>query len=84
MRIEQDDTLLPSSKEHYDEQMKRLFIWNGLRPGDEILVSVDRSSQFTGIVESKTPDGYIIWVRDSLNERRLFDFCEVEYLVRLE
>lgn len=60
-----------------------LLIWTGLTPGD--IVSLRANAQnYVGTVESKTIDGLVIWMRDEINERRLFHFhdCQSVWLLR--
>lgn len=60
--------------------MKRhpMSVWTSLAPGNVVSLSVLDSEEFVGTVESKTSDGLIIWMRDNLNERKLFHFRECE------
>lgn len=42
--------------------------------GDVVVLQVQGKGACVGRVESKTSDGLMVWVRDDLNERRLFHF----------
>ena len=48
------------------------LIWTELAPGDVVSLQVHETRDCVGTVESKTSDGLIIWIRDNMNERRLF------------
>lgn len=51
-----------------------LLIWTGLAPGDIVSLRANNAQSYVGMVESKTNDGLVIWMRDEINERRLFHF----------
>lgn len=51
-----------------------LAIWTGLAPGDVVSIQGLDTKDHIGTIESKTSDGLIIWIRDDLNERKLFHF----------
>lgn len=55
-----------------------LLIWTGLAPGDVVSLGVQNTGDSVGKVESRTSDGLIIWIRDDLNERRLFHFRDCQ------
>lgn len=61
-----------------------LLIWTGLVPGDIVSLRANNAQNYVGIVESKTRDGLVIWMRDEINERRLFHFhdCRSVQLLR--
>jgi hypothetical protein len=61
-----------------------LLIWPELSPGDVVSFRVHRTGDCVGLVESKTSDGLIIWIRDDLNERRLLHIhdCQSVRLLR--
>ena len=61
-----------------------LVIWTRLAPGNVVLLRAPDIGDRIGMVESKTSDGLIIWIRDSLNERKLFHFhdCRSFQLLR--
>lgn len=56
-----------------------LLKWTALAPGDVVTLQVT-TGVFTGAVESKACDGLIVWMRDDLNERRLFHFHDCQSL----
>lgn len=53
-----------------------LSTWTSLAPGDVVSLRSLGGREYVGTIESKTRDGLIIWIRDNLNERRLFHFRE--------
>lgn len=55
-----------------------LSIWTSLAPGDVVSLQGIDARGYGGVVESKTGDGLIIWIRDELNERRLFHFRDCQ------
>jgi hypothetical protein len=55
-----------------------LLIWTALAPGDVVSIGVPKAGDCVGTVESRTSDGLIIWIRDDLNERRLFHFHDCQ------
>ena len=59
--------------ENYD-----LEIWTNLGPGDVVSLRGLDIHDCVGIVESRTTDGHIIWIRDDLNERKLFHFQDIQ------
>ncbi|GAA5197280.1 hypothetical protein GCM10023346_31560 [Arthrobacter gyeryongensis] len=61
-----------------------LSIWTTLAPGDVASFHLAMTGECVGTVETRTSDGLIIWVRDDLNERRLFHFhdCQSVRLLR--
>ena len=64
--------------EHSDEVTKHpLSIWTSLAPGD-VVAFLALGMECVGTVESKTSDGLIVWLRDDLNERKVFHFRECE------
>jgi hypothetical protein len=71
----------PRSREepHEEEPEKHsLLCWTALAPGDLVSLKVTRSGACVGTVESKTNDGLIIWLRDNLNQRKLFHFHDCQ------
>lgn len=74
----QDDR--PTAEEEHDEGVEKhpLVIWTSLNPGDLVSLRGLDIRDFVGTVESRTSDGLIIWIRDDLNERRLFHFRECQ------
>lgn len=67
----------PAAEEHADETKKHpLSVWTSLAPGDVVSLLAFDGKEVVGTIESKTGDGSIIWIRDNLNERKLFHFRE--------
>lgn len=65
----------PKAEQRRDDADKHpLLIWTGLEPGDVVSVQALGNRGCVGTVEERTKDGLIIWIRDDLNERRLFHF----------
>jgi hypothetical protein len=61
-----------------------LLTWTGVSPGNVVsLVVATTGQQVVGSVETKTSDGLIIWIRDDLNDRRLFHFRDCKSLLVL-
>ena len=60
------------------------MVWTSLTAGVVVSFHVPGTGDYVGTVESSTSDGLIIWVRDNLNERRLFHFhdCQSFHLVK--
>lgn len=54
-----------------------LQTWTGLRPGDIVSVAGSDNQKYVGTVETGTEDRLIIWVRNDLNERKMFHFHQV-------
>lgn len=82
---EQEGHPCPIEEQQQEEVEKHpLSIWTSLAPGDVVSVRVPKIGDCIGTVESKTSDGLIIWIRDDLNERRLFHFrdCRSVRLLR--
>jgi hypothetical protein len=46
--------------------------WADLQIGDFVALGGRGGPVHTGVVEDRTADGLIIWIRTGLNERRLF------------
>lgn len=55
-----------------------LLVWTRIAPGDVVSLLTPKTGEYIGEVEAKTIDGLIIWVRDHLNERRLFHFRDCQ------
>lgn len=69
----------PVKEQHHEEGNKNaLLIWTGLSPGDVVSLRGFGTQDCVGTIESRTSDGLIIWIRDDLNERRLFHFHECQ------
>ncbi|WAJ32996.1 hypothetical protein OUO20_18360 [Arthrobacter sp. FX8] len=69
----------PAAGEHHKEVKKHpLSIWTSLVPGDVVAILALEGAECVGTVESKTNDGLIIWIRDALNERKLFHSRECD------
>lgn len=75
---------------HYDQKAERRFdeagkhpllIWTGLDPGDVVSVRALGNRGYVGTVEQRTEDGLIIWMRDALNESKLFHFRDCQSVV---
>jgi hypothetical protein len=62
------------------EENHHLLIWTSLRRGDRVSLRVVGVQDYVGTVEARTNDGLIIWVRDDLNERRLFQAHECRHV----
>lgn len=69
---------LEEERLHDEVEKHPLLIWTSLSPGDVVSLRVLGSHDSVGTVESRTSDGLIIWIRDDLNERRLFHFRECQ------
>ena len=68
-------------EQHHKEMEKYpLSVWTSLRPGDVVSLRWLGTQDCVGTVESRTSDGLITWIRDDLNERRLFHFHECQAL----
>lgn len=63
-----------------------LMIWTGLNTGDLVSLRALDGQDCVGIVESRTSDGLIVWIRDDLNKKRLFHFrdCLSVHVVQQE
>jgi hypothetical protein len=59
---------------------RHLSIWTSLASGDAVFIRAMEGREFLGTIESKTNDDMIIWIRDNLNERRLFHFEECTFV----
>jgi hypothetical protein len=53
-------------------QEERLKAWADFQPGDFVALADRGGTVHAGIVEDRTADGLIIWIRTELNERKLF------------
>lgn len=51
-----------------------LLVWAGLHAGDIVSFQMLDNRDYVGTVESKTIDGLNIWIRNELNERKMFHF----------
>lgn len=58
-----------------------LLIWTGLDPGDMVSMRALGNRCYVGTVEQRTKDGLMIWIRDDLNERKLFHFRDCQCVV---
>lgn len=67
-------------KQPHDEENHPIWIWTSLRPGDRVSLRVVGVQDYVGTVEFRTNDGLIIWMRDDLNERRLFQAHECRHV----
>lgn len=70
------------AKDKYLEVVEKhpISIWTSLAPGDVVSLQGTDTQNYVGTVETKTSDGLIIWIRDELNERRLFHFRDCQSL----
>lgn len=71
----------PNTKEeqgHEEAEKHPLLIWTGISPGDVVSLRVSGNREYVGTMESGTSDGLIMWIRDDLNERRLFHFRDCQ------
>ena len=69
-------------KEQHQAEMEKhpLWVWTSLRPGDVVSLRWLDTQDCVGTVEARTSDGLYIWIRDDLNERRLFQFHECQFV----
>jgi uncharacterized protein YijF (DUF1287 family) len=74
MTGQEGDPHLLEEGHHEDVEKHPLLVWTSIRPGDVVSLRVPGTGDYVGIVESSTNDGLVIWMRDCLNERRLFHF----------
>jgi hypothetical protein len=71
----------PKAEQRCDDAGKHpLLIWTVLNPGDVVSVRAGNRG-CVGTVEQRTEDGLIIWIRDDLNERKLFHFRDCQSVV---
>ena len=69
---------------HHDEAEKHPpLAWTALSPGQAVGLRIYDTEHYVGTVESKTVDGLVIWLRDELNERRLFHYRDCEIINEL-
>lgn len=76
---------LVQDQQQGEVQQHPLLIWTDLSPGDVVSLREAKTRQsVVGLVETRTRDGLIIWIRDDLNDRRAFHFndCESVELLR--
>ncbi len=73
---QQVDAHPAEGQQHEEVEKHAMVIWTSLSPGDVVSLRGHATHNCVGTVESKTHDGLIIWIRDDLNERRLFHFRE--------
>lgn len=72
----------PEAEQRRDDNGKHpLLIWTGLDAGDVVSLRTLGNRQYVGTVEQRTKDGLIIWIRDDLNERKLFHFRDCQSVV---
>jgi hypothetical protein len=66
--------------EEQQEEVEKhpLVIWTEFVSGDIVSLRVHKIGDCVGTVESKTGDGLIIWIRDDMNERKLFHFRDCQ------
>lgn len=76
---QQGDPYLVEEQECEEAEKHPMLIWTSLRPGD-VVTFRGSDGQRAGTVESKTSDGLIIWIRNDLNERKLFHFRECQFV----
>jgi hypothetical protein len=75
----------PKAEQQNDDGKKHsLMVWTGLNRGDVVSLRTLANRFHVGTVEERTNDGLIIWIRDELNERKLFHFRDLEYFGPLE
>lgn len=55
-----------------------LMTWTRLALGDLVSLQLPGAGEYVGTVECRTSDGLIIWIRDALNDRRLFHFHDCQ------
>ncbi|MBT8163177.1 MULTISPECIES: hypothetical protein [Arthrobacter] len=73
-----DDPNLVEEQLHEEMEQHPLSIWTRLAPGGVVSFRALGGQDYVGTVESKTSNGLIIWIRDDLNERRIFHFSECQ------
>lgn len=72
------------AEQGYDEVEKHpLMIWTGLTRGDLVSLHAPGTGEYVGTVECRTSDGLIIWIRDALNDRRLFHYNDCHAVRRI-
>ena len=72
----------PTAEQGHDEAGKHpLLTWTELDPGDVVSMRALGNRGYVGTVEQRTKDGLIIWIRDALNERKLFHFRDCQSVV---
>ncbi len=72
------DPYLNEEQEHEIAETQPLLIWKSLTRGDVVSLRTAGNRDQIGTVEASTSDGLIIWIRDDLNERRLFHFHDCQ------
>lgn len=73
LRVTQEDD--PKADQRCNDNAKHpLLIWTELDSGDVVSLRTLGNRDYVGTVEQKTKDGLMVWIRDDLNERRLFHF----------
>ena len=60
-----------------------ILIWTSIDVGDVVSLRALGTRDYVGTVEQRTKDGLILWIRDDLNERRLFHFHDCQSIVLL-
>ena len=80
----QGDLCLTEEQRGREVETRALLMWTSLTAGVVVSLRVSGTGDYVGTVESSTSDGLIIWVRDDLNERRIFHFhdCQSVRLVK--
>lgn len=81
-RAEEHD---PETEQGSDAANKHpLWIWTGLDSGDVVSLRAFGNREYVGIVEQKTSDGLVIWIRDNLNERKIFHYHDCQSVILIE
>lgn len=73
---QQGDSHLAAEQQYEGVEKHPLLIWTSLSPGDVVSLQGLDTSCCVGTVESRSSDGLTIWIKDDLNERKLFHFHE--------
>lgn len=76
--LQQDGLEAREEQHHEGAERHPLVIWTSLGPGDVVSLRGPDIQDGVGTIESRTSDGLVIWIRDDLNERRLFHFRDCQ------
>jgi hypothetical protein len=61
-----------------------LSLWIRVAPGDRLVITRYGLPNVVGLLECRSNDGLIIWIRDELNDRKMIHFRDCRSFVLVE
>lgn len=77
-------TQMPTTNGDVKAKEHPMSLWTRAAPGDMLVITRAGLPNVAGVIECRTGDGLIMWIRDELNDRQMIHFRDCCSIVLVE